>query len=79
MNIKMCLRCGQDSELSNIGAALKNFVCDTCRHDKNGWEFNGVRLKDMEYESAIPDSVIEQWAEIKNKKQYQQSPERLNG
>lgn len=62
--MKRCLRCGQDSDLSAIGEMLFNFVCDVCRHDKNGWEFNGMRTKDMEYEMPEPDK-LSRWKKAK--------------
>jgi hypothetical protein len=55
--MKECLRCGQDAEVSAIGEVLINFVCDTCRRDKNGWEFNRTRIKDMEYEMPEPSNI----------------------
>ena len=33
--MKTCLRCGQNAEISEIGKALFNFVCDICRLDSN--------------------------------------------
>ncbi len=39
--MKTCLRCGQDSPVSPIGAALVNFVCDVCRIDRTAWMFRG--------------------------------------
>lgn len=57
--MKQCLRCGEHRELSDIGAVLVNFVCDGCRKDSSGWEFNGVRLQDMEYQSVEHDALKE--------------------
>jgi hypothetical protein len=37
--MKTCLRCGDDSEASAVGAALANFVCDFCRLDDGTWHW----------------------------------------
>lgn len=37
--MKDCLRCGTLSEVSAIGAALVNFVCDPCRRDTLDFDY----------------------------------------
>jgi hypothetical protein len=37
--MKECLRCGQLSEVSVIGASLINFVCDQDRLDTNSFHY----------------------------------------
>lgn len=61
----LCKRCGEDSFLSGIGRTLFHFVCDICRLDKAGWEFNGIRIKDLEYQSPEPSAVKDE-REAKN-------------
>ncbi len=68
--MKLCLRCGQDSAVSVIGAALRNFVCDVCRKDHLGWEFNGTRVSDMEYQNPLDEQVHEAWEGVRNANQY---------
>lgn len=65
---KSCVRCGEEKQVSPVATALVHFVCDICRHDTSGWEFNGVRLADMEYQSTEPNSMI-QAREDKNENQ----------
>ena len=55
--MKECTRCGNNEDVSPIGFELAHFVCDTCRNDTKGWEFNGVRVSDMEYVSPEPSEV----------------------
>ena len=55
--MKQCNRCGQEKEVSETSALLAHFVCDGCRNDTGGWEFNSIRIKDMEYEMPETSSI----------------------
>lgn len=65
---KLCVRCGEEKEMSQVATQLVHPVCDYCRLDRAGWEFNGTRIVDMEYQSTEPGSVI-QAREDKNENQ----------
>ena len=64
MNTKECLRCGEVSKVSTIGARLFNFVCDSCRKQRQDWDFNqhrgdGITVEDMEFQSPLPEGEEE--------------------
>jgi hypothetical protein len=68
--MKTCLRCSQDAEESTIGAALANFVCDTCRLDVNEWTFKDTQIQEMEYQTAEPRAILLKRLEKVNVDQY---------
>jgi hypothetical protein len=52
--MRECLRCGQLSEVSDIGEVLVNFVCDQDRLDNNSFHYgHDTTIKAMEYQSPV--------------------------
>lgn len=48
MNTKECLRCAVVANVSEIGAALRHFVCDYCRRDNNDLHLGrDITVRDM--------------------------------
>jgi hypothetical protein len=70
IELKTCSRCSNLSPVSKIGEMLSHFVCDPCRTDSTPWEFNKVRISDMEFESPEPKSILENHLEILDENPY---------
>jgi len=49
--VKVCTRCNEFMDVSQIGGALEHFVCDTCRKDSSDLDY---KCSDRH---AIPHSI----------------------